>query len=51
MWGCMQSGCTIVHCVELVYNLQGLHPSPSLMDGGVCSQTEGGVETGLRTAS
>lgn len=51
MWWWMQSGCTIVHCVELVYNLQGLHPSPSLMDGGVCSETERGVEIGWRIAS
>lgn len=47
----MQSGFTIVHCVELVYNLQGLHPSLSLMDGGVYQETERGIEIGWRIAS
>lgn len=34
--------------MELVYNLQDLHPSLSLMDVGVCSESEGGVEIGSR---
>lgn len=34
------SGWTIVQSVEFVYNLQALHPSLSLMDGGFC----GGIE-------
>lgn len=43
-----QSGGTIVRSVELVYNLQGLHPSQSLMDGGACSKIERGVDKGWR---
>lgn len=47
----LQGGWTIVHSVELVYNLRGLHPSPSLMDGGVCTKIERGVDVGWRISS